>query len=179
MARNKRANHKKTNIMVKNAVFLITLGLLVPMGTALAHGITVETSIEGGVVVVSSSYSSTQPLVDASVSVYSPSDPDNAWQTGRTDRTGRFAFVPDVEGEWTVAVDDRQGHMKRTAVAFRPDVPEEKKLSEETLAESAEPVENRLNTIHKIILGLSLIIGITGFFYGLKARQEQKKITGN
>ncbi len=159
--------------MIK-AVFLMTLFLSVSTGIARAHGVTVVTSLEGRVVVVSSLYSPHQPLVDASVSVYSPADPENAWQTGRTDKTGHFAFVPDAEGEWAIVIDDRQGHLKRTTLTFTPDFPAESEMPEQLVTEPAAPVEYRLSNIHRIIIGLSLIIGITGLFYGLKVRQERK-----
>jgi len=82
--------------------------------------------------------------------------------------------VPDMEGEWTFVVDDRKGHMNRTAVAVLPDMPEEREITEDEVVESAEPSGNGLSKIHKIIIGLSLIFGITGIFYGLKARQGPK-----
>lgn len=165
--------------MVKKTVLFIVLSLLISTGSAFAHGVTVEVSIEGRVVVVSSSYSSLQPLADASVSIYSPADPENAWQTGRTARTGHFAFVPDAEGEWMIVIDDRKGHMKRTNVAYRTDKPEEKEITEDTVTEQAEPPVNRMSNLYKILMGLSLIIGITGLFYGLKTRQERNRMKGN
>jgi nickel transport protein len=161
--------------MVKNVVFLISLGIMVSTGSALAHGITVDLSIEGEVVILGASYSPSQPLADASVFIYSPAEPENEWQKGRTDKTGHFAFIPDVKGEWSIVIDDQKGHMKKTTFVYSPDLPEENEISEETIAESVEPAGNGLNTTHKIVIGLSLIIGITGFFYGLKARQLRNK----
>ncbi len=32
------------------------------------------------------------------------------FQTGRTDRNGRFLFLPDKPGEWKVVVNDEMGH---------------------------------------------------------------------
>jgi len=165
--------------MVKHFVFLISLSILVSTGNALAHGITVDIGIEGGVVILGASYSPAQPLVDASVFIYSPAEPENEWQTGRTDRTGHFAFVPDAKGEWSIVIDDQKGHMKRTTIVFTPDLPESSEIAEETFSKPVDPAGNGLNTSHKIVIGLSLLIGITGLFYGLKVRQEQKKRTGN
>jgi hypothetical protein len=130
--------------------------------------------IEDRMAVVSAPYSPTQTLVDASVSIYSPADPDNVWQTGRTDKNGNFALVPDAEGEWMIVIDDQKGHMKTTTVDFASDLPVNKTVTEYSGTESAELSDNRLSNIYKIIIGLSLIIGITGFFYGLKARQARK-----
>jgi len=161
--------------MDKKTALLITLSLLISTGSALAHGVNVETSFQGGVVIVRSSFSPAQPLIDAPVTIYSPADRENAWQTGSTDKTGHFAFVPDAEGEWTFVVDDRKGHMKRTAITVLSDMPEEEEITEDEIVESTETSGNGLSKIHKIITGFSLIFGITGIFYGLKARQGQKK----
>lgn len=174
MDHQKVVNFKNDN-MVKKTALLIMLSLLISTGSALAHGVNVETTFKGGVVVVRSSFSPTQPLVDAPVTIYSPADRENAWQTGSTDKTGHFAFVPDVEGEWTFVVDDRKGHMKRTAIAILSDMPEGEKITEDEIVESTEPSVSGLSKTHKIIIGLSLIFGITGIFYGLKARQGPKK----
>jgi len=83
--------------MVKHVIFLISLSIMVSTGSALAHGVTVDLSIEGRVVILEASYSPTQPLVDALVFIYSPAEPENEWQTGKTDRTGHFAFIPDAK----------------------------------------------------------------------------------
>jgi len=32
------------------------------------------------------------------------------FQSGRTDRNGRFCFFPDTPGDWKVVVDDEMGH---------------------------------------------------------------------
>lgn len=165
---------------MKQTAFLVAMSLLVTTGSAFAHGVNVEASIEGRMVVLSSFYSSNHPLADASVSIYSPVDPENTWQTGRTDRTGHFAFVPDAEGEWVIVVDDGKGHKKRTTVNYTAEIsegeemPEEEKTGEVIVAEPVEPPVNRMSNFYKILMGLSLIIGITGLFYGLKARQERK-----
>ncbi len=164
--------------MVKHFVFLISLSTMVSTGSALAHGITVDISIEGGVVILGASYSPAQPLVDASVFIYSPAEPENEWQKGRTDKTGHFAFLPDAKGEWSIVIDDQKGHMKKTTIVFTPDLPEESEITEETFTKPLEPAGNGLNTSHKIVIGLALLIGITGLFYGLKARQERKKEGG-
>jgi hypothetical protein len=161
--------------MIKNTFFLLAISLVVSTVNALAHGITVDVSIESGVVVLNAYYSPAQPLADASVSICSPAEPEKKWQTGRTDKTGHFAFVPDTEGEWSIVIDDQKGHMKRTTVVFTPDLPEEKEITAETITKPIAPAGNGLNTSHKILIGLSLIIGITGFFYGMKARQVRNQ----
>jgi len=151
------------------------MSMLVSIGSALAHGVNVETSFKDGVVVVRSSYSPAQPLIDASVTIYSPAEREKAWQTGSTDKTGHFAFLPDVEGEWTFVVDDRKGHRNSTTITVISDMPEQEEVTKDEVVEPAEPSGSGPRQFPKIITGLSLIFGITGIFYGLKARQRPKK----
>jgi len=158
--------------MIKRTSLLIALSLLVATGSALAHGINAEITFEGRVVIVRSSFSPTQPLIDASVTIYSPADREKAWQTGRTDKSGHFAFMPDAEGEWTFVVDDMKGHIKKTAIAVQPEIPEAEKITQEKIDQSGEPSGTGLRNTGKIITGLSLLFGITGIMYGLKARKR-------
>lgn len=160
--------------MMKKTIILLTISLLVSNMSLMAHGVNVETSFKDGVVVVISSYSPSQPLINASVVIYSPSDRENGWQAGNTDRTGHFAFVPDVEGEWIFVVDDRKGHRNSTTIAVLFDIPEQDEVTQDEIVQPAEPSESRPSNLPKIITGLSLIFGITGIFYGLKARQGLK-----
>ena len=46
----------------------------------------------------------------AQVTVRGPLDDEVEFQNGRTDRNGRFAFVPDEAGQWKVVVEDGLGH---------------------------------------------------------------------
>ncbi|MFO7575927.1 MAG: hypothetical protein R6W67_12300 [Bacteroidales bacterium] len=160
--------------MIKRTALLITLFVMVFYAGAFAHGVNTETSFHGDVVVVRSSFSPTQPLVDALVTIYSPADQENAWQTGRTDRTGNFAFMPEVEGEWIFVVDDQKGHMKRLTVPVELDVTAEQETDANAIEVVPESPQSGLSKTHRVIFGLALIFGITGIFYGLKARQLPK-----
>lgn len=57
-----------------------------------------------------------EPLADRAYELWSPSDARAPWQTGRTDRAGWLAFVPDVPGAWRVKVVDPGGHGLDTTV---------------------------------------------------------------
>ena len=160
--------------MKRRTSLLITLFVLVFTTGANAHGINTETSFHGNVVVVRSSFSPTQPVIDAFVTIYSPADQEDAWQTGTTDKAGNFSFLPDVEGEWIFVVDDQKGHRKRTAVMVRFGKQAEHEHDAEANKVVAESSESGLSKTHRLIIGLALIFGITGIFYGLKARQAPK-----
>ncbi|MEL6813322.1 MAG: hypothetical protein AAFP03_00750 [Cyanobacteria bacterium J06598_3] len=58
-----------------------------------------------------STFGNGQPLKGASVTVYSPEQPNRVWQKGLTDSEGRYTFKPDesITGEWEVNI-KRDGH---------------------------------------------------------------------
>jgi nickel transport protein len=70
----------------------------------------------GGSVAVKALVSDGEPLAHAPCEVFSPADPKIPWQTGRTDREGWVAFVPNVAGEWRVRVTGDDGHGLDTLV---------------------------------------------------------------
>lgn len=55
-------------------------------------------------------YSTGEAMSYREAKVFSPSDEKFAFQTGRTDEHGRFAFTPDTAGTWRVIVRDEEGH---------------------------------------------------------------------
>ena len=108
-------------------------------------------------------YSSGDPMAYAKTLVYAPDDGETEYQNGRTDRRGRFAFVPDMPGTWRVVVSDGQGHR----VGAEVDVPPENGLG----PHSGKPVRGRSATPLReraagrmrgpgIALGLSLILNL-------------------
>ena len=99
----------------------MTAGLiLLAAATALAHGIGYRLS-EKKPISLSFTYSTGEAMSYADKRVYSPNDEQFAFQSGRTDETGRFAFTPDAPGLWRVIVRDEEGHM----VEARIDVTED------------------------------------------------------
>ncbi len=73
--------------------------------SAYAHGVDLEyKTVEA--IQIQATYDSGEPMTQASVNVYSPTDPATPWQQGMTDDQGRFSFVPDpsLPGRWEVIV---------------------------------------------------------------------------
>lgn len=157
--------------MRKTAVLYLVL-MIAAMSKGMAHGVKVDVNMQSPSVIVKSFFSASQPLADALVTIYSPLDNNNAYQTGRTDRAGYFVFIPDVGGEWTFVVDDQKGHLRRTAVSVTDDFfsPEETEIASPDVVQENEPAGIPL--IYKLIFGLSVIFGITGILYGIKAKQS-------
>ena len=93
---------------IVRAIALVVVGALLPCAL-LAHGIT--RSVESGkAMVVTALYDGGEPISYATVRVYAPGDRSVEFQNGRTDKNGRFAFIPSEKGEWLVRLDDGTGH---------------------------------------------------------------------
>ncbi len=88
--------------------FIAAAIMLLP-GGLLAHGIT-RTIEQGKSMVVTALYDDGEPISYASVKVFAPGKKDVEFQNGRTDKNGRFAFVPTEAGDWLVRLDDGTGH---------------------------------------------------------------------
>jgi len=83
-------------------------GLAAPSGAS-AHE--VLHSIERNrAIAVKAYFADGEALASAQYEVFSPADPEIPTQTGRTDRSGWLAFVPDVAGKWRVKIADDHGH---------------------------------------------------------------------
>ncbi len=154
--------------------------------TAAAHSINFEITRHAPVVSVNAYFTRTSPLAGASVLVYAPGQ-DQPYQTGRTDRQGFFAFIPSVAGDWVFEIDDERGHRDRLEISvtggFISGVPEEEAdIADEQEEVPAEPVAEEetvspaaIPFFYRVVFGLALIFGITGIFYGIRARQCASK----
>ncbi|MCX6594762.1 MAG: hypothetical protein NTV70_00155 [Acidobacteria bacterium] len=126
--------------------------------TASAHDLVLTAERTGAAVVIRAAYAGTEPCPFAPTEVFSPAGPKTEHQNGRTDRTGRFAFLPDQPGTWRVVVDDELGHR----VEIQVPVTEGANLP----LGGAQPVWQ------KALTGAALILGLTGGWYGWKRRPK-------
>lgn len=62
-------------------------------------------------------YSSGEPMAWVKIRVYGPGDEKMEFQSARTDKLGRFAFLPDRTGPWRVEASDDEGHKAVAEVA--------------------------------------------------------------
>ena len=133
--------------------------ILLPVN-ALAHGVEGEVqSFEGGIVVIAS-YDTGEPMSYAGVEIYAPNS-QIKFQLGRTDRNGRFAFVPDVPGEWQVIIDDGIGHR----LTLKVPVDKMLRLQKEKMYPHKGIL---LPTKIQAIIGIFLIFGIWGWIREIK-----------
>lgn len=112
---------------------------------ASAHGLG-YTLLDAGGVGFEARFSSGEPVAYAAVLVHAPDEDGPEFMNGRTDRLGRFAFVPDGPGEWRVAVDAGLGHRLDFTLAV-----------DEGRAVAAGPAAQSTPLWLKAMLGLSLL----------------------
>ncbi|MCG8632454.1 MAG: DUF4198 domain-containing protein [Desulfobacterales bacterium] len=129
-------------------------------GQALAHGVLASVNA-GDALVVTVEYDDGEPAGYAGVKIYF-SDEKVPFQTGRTDRNGRFLFQPDRDGEWKAIVNDGMGHRAVVKADVAPDNFGASKGKGNPLIFSKG---------QSVVTGLSLIFGICGlaaFYRGKK-----------
>jgi nickel transport protein len=88
---------------------IVAAVLALAAGSAAAHE-TLHEVRRGAAVAVRTYESDGDPVAWTDYEVYSPADPGTPWQSGRTDRAGWLAFVPDRPGRWRVRVIEATGH---------------------------------------------------------------------
>jgi nickel transport protein len=162
--------HKKGNSMRDNGLrILISVVISLVPSLVQAHGVTGD--VGSGGVVVSARYNTGEAMSYAKVRIAAPGT-DIPFQSGRTDRNGRFCFFPDTQGDWRVVVDDEMGHRLQVTVPV-----DEGGLLKK--GEGAAPVvKSMLSRYENALIGISLIFGLSGLFFWWKAKKTSRKIKG-
>lgn len=90
-------------------LFGLAAGLLVLLWPVicLAHGVTISCR-EGRAMIIEAVYDDGEPMEYVKARVTGPDG--KTFQVGNTDGHGRFAWVPDRSGQWTVTAADGMGH---------------------------------------------------------------------
>jgi len=145
---------------VKPVAFLI-LSLLPAAGAA--HEVLHQIG-RGRAVDVTAFESDGEVLSDRPFEVFAPTDGAKPWQSGRTDRAGRLAFVPSGPGAWRVRVVDDSGHGLDVVV----DVDASGAVSPEPHAHEAL---HTLSFVLRPLLGAAVIAGI---FFGLHRLRRRR-----
>jgi nickel transport protein len=130
-----------------------------------AHGVT--SKIDTGGIVVSAMYDTGEAMDYARVTVLAP-DSNVKFQSGRTDRNGRFCFFPDVSGNWKVVVDDEMGHRLEVTV------PLDEAMALQANPENVNSGRGFLTRYQKAVMGVSIIFGISGILFWWKGRKTGK-----
>lgn len=142
-------------------IFIAIIFFILPL-TLHAHG--VRGMVDAGGLVVTAQYDTGEAMSYARVRISAPGA-KLPFQSGRTDRNGRFCFFPDAQGDWKVVVDDEMGHRLEVMVP----VNEAKELK--TDQRHGGRSENSLSRYEKALLGISIIFGISGIFFWWKGKR--------
>jgi nickel transport protein len=110
-------------------------------------------------------YSSGAPMAYAEALVWSPGDDGVEYQNGRTDRKGRFAFLPDAPGTWKISVRDGRGH-KAVAVCPVASGP----------APPAPEIPSPFPKTLSALLGISLIANATLALLLFRKKRHRKQL---
>ncbi len=145
---------------MKNFIF-ISLSLVVLTSLLFSHSVKCNI-IEGGVgVEVSYEDVDNTPISYAEVKIYSPDGEE--FQQGLTDKYGRFLFYPDKKGSWKLEINDGMGH----GVVKEINISEERKVIQKDVKE--------LNLFQQLIVGISIIWGLTGIIFYILAKKKYCK----
>jgi nickel transport protein len=109
-------------------------------------------------------YSAQDPASYAEYEVYGPGE-ELPHQTGRTDRNGFVAFVPDKQGVWKIKVLGESAH------GFHGVTTEVTVDKDFGLESFKKPLVAQYS---KFVTGISLIIGLFGIYAMIASRKKQK-----
>ena len=125
-----------------------------------AHTVTVACSFVGG-----------DPMQYAKILIFGPDDQKLEFQNGRTDREGRFSFLPHMAGTWHVKVTDGMGHAINADIGVADTSPS--KQTAESRIRSTDLDQNMANlpSLYKIIFSLSILFN---FFLGFGILRQNK-----
>jgi len=146
-------------------IFFLGIIFLLPR-VIYAHG--VRGKVDAGGVVVIAEYDSGEPMSYARVKISAPGA-RLTFQSGRTDRNGRFCFFPDAKGDWEIIVDDEMGHRLEVMV------PVDETMALKSDQKTGGRVESSLSRYEKALMGISIIFGVSGIFFWWKGRRVYRR----
>ncbi|WP_289245733.1 hypothetical protein [Edwardsiella ictaluri] len=142
-------------------------GLVAPVG---AHSVLVRDLSSDQAQVVQFGYSTGDAAPFAQIKLYAPDNASTEYQNGRTDRLGRFAFVPNQSGEWRLEMRDGMGHALNHPL----------KVTQQAVKAEPQPLNgdlfSRFSMPLRALLGVSLLINIYAAI-GYMARHHGRKNT--
>lgn len=142
----------------------VTIGMWISFATVTADAHTVNYEVQQAGLAIKIFYSEQDPASYAEYEIFAPEE-ELPHQTGRTDKNGFVAFVPDRQGLWKVKVTGESAHgYHGTTVEVKVD-------KEMNLESFKKPLAA---TYTKLVTGISLIIGLFGIYSLVISRKRQK-----
>ncbi|NTW57663.1 MAG: hypothetical protein HGB21_01060 [Nitrospirae bacterium] len=146
------------------SLFIVSFvaSILVMTSIVFAHTVNYEVQQKG--IAIKIFYSAQDPASYAEYEVFGPGE-ELPHQTGRTDRNGFVAFVPDKQGIWKIKILGESAHGYHGVTT---EVKVDKDLGLESFN---KPLVAQFT---KFVTGISLIIGIFGIYALISSRKKQK-----
>ncbi|HWR57928.1 MAG TPA: hypothetical protein VN328_03490 [Thermodesulfovibrionales bacterium] len=147
-------------------IFLcLAVGIWISLADGIACAHTVNYDVQQKGLAIKIFYSAQKPASYAEYEIFAPGE-ELPHQTGRTDRGGFVAFVPDRQGLWKVKVTGESAHGFH---GFTVEVKVDKDMNLESFKKPLAA------TYTKLVTGISLIIGIFGLYAFIVSRKRLKK----
>ncbi len=142
---------------------VLVLSLASGAGTALAHGATIHYETRTALVVtIHATFDTGDPMAGGQVTIYTPDDPLNPWETGVCDAQGRYTFTPDpaIPGTWEVQV-RQAGHGDMVYVDVAPS--EDNTAPAATTSQLTGPGTGAGYTpLQYVVMGVAVVWGFVG-----------------
>ena len=154
--------------ILRPAWFVLFLPLAFFLGEIDSHGHSINYQVLEKGIAVRAFYSEKDPSSYSQYEIWGPGDrEDLPHQTGRTDKNGFLAFVPDRAGTWKIRLWGESSHGYH---GFTTEIKVDKGINLESFSKPLAAAHT------KLITGLSLIFGIFGIYAFLKSRRKQEKV---
>ncbi len=164
----------RTAVCVAALFTVLVLAWALPSG-ARAHGTGTRWLEDERALAVYFHYSTGEPMSWVKVRVFGPGDGKLEFVSARTDRNGRFAFLPDTPGHWRVEALDEQGHRAMAETEFAPMADKAKGPAAVGMAGDGKDGGDRqiaLPVTWRAVLGVSLILN--GFLAAMLMRRRNR-----
>ena len=156
--------------MNRVALFVFFVWIMAMPFNAFAHGTDYRLIGTDTVVAAEFFYSDKTPMQYAEILVYSPKNEKAEYQNGRTDRNGRFAFLPETNGEWRIEVNDGMGHAVYATVTVNQANSGSKNTGEISGKQQNDVSKNNVRLLGETPTGVKLVFGLSillNIFMGL------------
>ncbi|MDR3165003.1 MAG: hypothetical protein LBU13_05445 [Synergistaceae bacterium] len=159
---------------IASAAFVIISAACAGHSPASAHGAGYRLS-DKKAVPIEFYYSTGEVMAYQETRVFSPTDPKNSFQSGRTDEFGRYSFIPAAEGTWRVAVNDPEGHRVEASIEIGEDFFTDE--SDVAAATAAGSIPQGAELAWRAVLGVSVIFNIVAFLSLRRTKSPQSSQT--
>lgn len=165
---NMQSVFKNKKFFLPVLVFIgVFLSLVLVKSKVWSHGTQGEITTHKGLF-VQANYSTGDPMSYAEIKIFHTSK-NIPFQQGYLDKNGKFIFLPDKNGTWSININDGMGHKLVLSTTIEN---LDKLRSQSSLNSSTSNMPRKLSLPLKLLMGLSIIFGISGILFWWKGKKE-------